>query len=139
MYPEPTREPNTAGTRPGNIKGNCSLSLSYLVLDSLGQPSRYRFSPCHSLTSPAIKAPQPSPLAWWLALRLSYRQLIRKHFIAPSEAGHSQKANTCELREKHCWHSVGVLNTQNDSRMHSRSHTTAPKPQFCQHPFQKYK
>lgn len=34
LYSEPTREINTAGSMPRNIKGNCSLSLPYLVLDS---------------------------------------------------------------------------------------------------------
>ena len=39
LYSEPSREINAAGSRPGSIKGNGSLSLSYLVLDSVAQPS----------------------------------------------------------------------------------------------------
>lgn len=42
-YSEPTRDTNNAEPTPGNVRRN-SLSLSYLILDSLGPSLKFFFS-----------------------------------------------------------------------------------------------
>lgn len=134
MHSEPTRETNAAGSRPGNVKGNYSLRLPYLALDSLSHPASLQISPLPQYDKAYDKSPQPCSAVLARSLHSPHIQLGRRRLMALQNVGVHGKPAIVNYRSS----TVGTQwmpNTQNGSRMHWRPHTKPSQPQSCQHPF----